>query len=1118
MEPCPSSADLADFTAARLDPRRLVQVAQHLVGCEKCRALAFNAEALEAVEAVADTAPGDSGKASGGELSVTEEAPGRYRLIRELGRGGQAKVFVAFDHHLGREVAMKVPHLPLNSPPTLQGQTVLRFLREARITARLDHPNIVPIHEIGRRLDGTYYCTQRLIRPSQEAKRVRTLRAALSDAQTPASRLLLLPNFVAVCNAVAHAHSRGVLHRDLKPDNVVIGALGETVVLDWGLGRIQGDTSEGGVPNPQLDDGVVSLVGHVMGTPSYMSPEQALGAHDRVSERSDIWSLGAMLYEILTGSPPFLGATAQQVVTRVKTEPVTPVLTQTPDAPRALAAVAMQALERDPARRYASAEALASDVSAWLANLPVHAYRYSLLEQVRLFAARHKTATGVGLIALVLLGLSSAFVLHSYGQAKSWLAEVFVARARYAEENLQWDAAAAYYAAARAQEDRADARLGAMLAANRAEVHVRRLRGHSGSVLGLARSPDGLTLASASFDRTARLWDVKTGETKRILTGHQRPVTSVTFSPDGRWLVTTSEDGTARRWDLEAGTPGEVLVASKGSFNAAAFNFDGSQLVLGGEDRSVWLVSLGDRAIHRTPPADAGIDALGGPVYGVGFTPDGQKIVSVGWDRKTRFWSADGRFTLLFKRKDHKDAVLSVRFSPNGKEMATGSRDGTVLLYELARLENKDDLPRDGSQREDGGATNDDYLPVPLVGHEQKVYSVDFSPSSQLLASGGTDKATRLWFAGANPRVKGGPNWRALVSASYRGEKEINAVVFTDDRQIASAGEEGDIFLRTFEASFPEDSALRLDSLITLPATGQLVTPFVRGYEVRPLASFDPALATQHALKAPGVAMSALSVSPDQKQLLGVCLVNRLCWQDLEHHTDLEQFEFPADVELTSTHFSADGKWAVVSMVNGPVAIFDAQTRKQVNALPLGPTGVFSVVFSPDSALLATASYDRQIRFWNTTTWQQVRSLEGHEHGVRRVVFSPDGKLLASASWDRRVGIWDVATGRNLAMLRGHLEQASAVAFSPDGKMLASGGWDGMLRLWSVESQQELARFFSDEGRVWSIAFSPDGKSLFYGGMLPHRLEFKPLASAHESLATALKAGAYRLEGPNLVR
>lgn len=288
----------------------------HLAGCARCRKIAFDQEALAAV---ADTSPPGTPTppTAPNDSAVTDEAPGRHQVIRELGRGGQARVFVAFDHHLGREVAMKVPHLDSQGPPQLHAQTVLRFLREAR-----------------------------------------TLRAALTDTRTAADRLLLLPNFVAVCNAVAHAHSRGVLHRDLKPDNVVIGALGETVVLDWGLGRLQGDTTDFGVPTPQLDDGVVRLVGNVIGTPSYMSPEQALGAHDRVGERSDVWSLGAVLYEILTGYPPFLGATAQPVVSRVKTGQVMPVLTAYADAPRALAAVARHALERDPARRYASAQAL----------------------------------------------------------------------------------------------------------------------------------------------------------------------------------------------------------------------------------------------------------------------------------------------------------------------------------------------------------------------------------------------------------------------------------------------------------------------------------------------------------------------------------------------------------------------------------------------------------------------------------------------------------------------------------------------------------------------------------------------------------------------------------------
>jgi WD40 repeat protein len=199
--------------------------------------------------------------------------------------------------------------------------------------------------------------------------------------------------------------------------------------------------------------------------------------------------------------------------------------------------------------------------------------------------------------------------------------------------------------------------------------------------------------------------------------------------------------------------------------------------------------------------------------------------------------------------------------------------------------------------------------------------------------------------------------------------------------------------------------------------------------------------------------------------------------------------------------------------------VFDAQTRKLVSAIPMkGQGDIFTAIFSPDSSLLATGSYGKLVTLWSTTTWQQVHALQGHEHGIRRVAFSPDGKLLASASWDRDVRLWDVESGKSVATLRGHLDQACAIAFSPDGALLASGGWDGMVRLWNVQSHQELGRFVSDEGRVWSLAFSPDGKSLYYGGLRLHRLQFDPLPSPGIALEKALKAGEYRLEGPNLVR
>jgi len=351
------------------------------------------------------------------KAQLTTEHPGRYTIKGEQGRGGVGRVLIAYDEHIGREIALKelLPDAaatitPAAESPMRQSATLTaRFLREARITGQLEHPGIVPVYEVGQRSDGATYYTMKLVRGETLADRLKRCRG-IGD------RLKLLPHYLDLCQAIAYAHSRGVIHRDIKPGNVMIGEFGETVLLDWGLAKVKGQKDEGATKIAdeirllKAAGAAETVAGKPIGTPSYMPPEQADGRIEDIDERSDVWSLGAVLYEILTGQPPYTGSTAFEVIGKVLSDDPVPVLEAQKDAPGELAAVAMRCLQKQHQQRYASVEQITEDVNAYLSGGLVNAYTYSTGLLMRRWVRKYKPTIWVASISLIVLICLLAFV------------------------------------------------------------------------------------------------------------------------------------------------------------------------------------------------------------------------------------------------------------------------------------------------------------------------------------------------------------------------------------------------------------------------------------------------------------------------------------------------------------------------------------------------------------------------------------------------------------------------------------------------------------------------------------------------------------------------------------
>jgi len=523
-------------------------------------------------------APGAGSSCSGAALEVPPERPGQYVRLNELGRGSQSVVRAARDQILGREVALK----ELSAGELPDGDSCraarARFLREVRLIASLDHPGIVAIHELAQRDDGTLFCAEKLIRGE-------TLRARIARASSLDERLRLLRHVVDACQAVAYAHDKHIIHRDLKPSNVMVGEYGETVVVDWGLAT-RGEAKEDLLPaaaGAPSREPALTMAGTALGTPAYMSPEQARGELAAIDERSDVFSLGAILYELLTGRSPFEGGTAEQVMEKVRAGSFPAVRTVVPEAPAELAAIAERALRPMPAARYANGEALANELSTYLAGGRVGAYRYGVWELLRKFASSHRALLTGAAIAVAALLVAATVVAVRLHQARVDLASSFLERAYGAERDGDWSKAAAYFAAARAQHDTHEERWGLAVASERITERVLSLTGPAESLTDVVAVPDGRIVSLGLAADRVEVRDVDSGKTlwtrsgDAVLAGELLSGGVVQLTYGDHWDFRDAATGNELRpWPRDAGYP------CPGRFPPAVVVLGGQ--LLGGED------------------------------------------------------------------------------------------------------------------------------------------------------------------------------------------------------------------------------------------------------------------------------------------------------------------------------------------------------------------------------------------------------------------------------------------------------------------------------------------------------------------------------------------------------